>query len=46
MEGWWSAEEEDEEEEERGQPLLLTLKYGRPGAFNNSCASNTGTGRK
>lgn len=46
VEGWWSAEEEDEEEEERGQPLLLTLKYGRPGAFNNSCASNTGTGRK
>lgn len=45
MEGWWKTEEEDGEEE-RGQPLLLTLKNGHPGAFNNSCASNTGTGRK
>ncbi len=26
----------------RGQPTLLTLKNGHPGAFNNPCAGNTG----
>lgn len=25
----------------RGSPLLLTLKNGRPGTFNNSCAGYT-----
>lgn len=33
-------EEEDEEAWDGGQPSLLTLKNGRPGAFNNPCASN------
>lgn len=45
VEGWWKTEEEvDGEEEVKGQPLLLTLKNGHPGAFNNPCASNTGEG--
>lgn len=42
VEGWWKTEEDGEEE--KGQPSLLTLKNGRPGAFNNPCASNTREG--
>lgn len=39
VEGWGKTEEEEE-----AQPSILTLKNGRPGAFNDPCVSDTGEG--
>lgn len=41
--GGWEMEKELKH---RGQPSLLTLKNGRPGAFNNPCASRVVQGKE
>lgn len=40
----WRVGEKQEEEEDEAQPSILTLKNGRPGAFNDPCVSDTGEG--
>lgn len=42
VEGWGKTEEEQDE----AQPSILTLKNGRPGAFNDPCVSDTGGGSR
>ena len=39
---WGVGGERRSRRRDRGQPSLLTLINGDPGAFNNPCASNTG----
>lgn len=42
--GWCKRRRRRRRERDGGQPSLLTLIKGHPGAFNNPCASNAGEG--